>query len=496
MLRYLTLLIVILSLSLSSCKDKNPKEPENILTISPSSMKVPNLDDEMIFYIGANDQWDVDYDSDWFSISPLSGAGSGEITVSYTAYPDSARAGNFVVTAVGHEPESIIVSFSQASEPGLKITPSLLDISADAGMERVRVTASGIWSVVEDIEWVTLNRSSGDGNGSFDVEYFENTGINQRLRNIAITASGHFPETITLLVKQSEVLPRLSVIPLHRDVDADSEGSPFTVSAQGSWTAHADNDARWVIDIIYEQGYFRVLYPPNEGAPRTVGITVIAEGHNPSEVAVSLTQAGNLSDPPEQPGTLSATKVYWDQIDLIWTDESEFEDGFRVVRRSQNDNWETIDELDPNSSSYSDQNLRSRHSYTYRIIAFNIFGDSEPTNDLTVITHSPLVTARLNGEAFTGDIEYNEDADWFAYKVDTPSSYIFFTELLESGLTDTRIWLYGPDSRSRVIEFDDNSGSGNASRITHEIIAGIHYIKVEATSIGDHGSYQLTAQTE
>ncbi len=496
MIRYLMLLIVAVSLSLSSCKENNPEDPENILSISPSSVKVPNLDDETIFYIAANDKWEVNYDSDWFSIVPVTGTGDGEITVTYTSILDSARAGSFTVSASGHEPESIIVPFSQASEPGLKISPTILEIPAESGTVRVRVIASGNWNVIEDIEWVTLNGSSGDGDGSFEVDYFENTRLTQRLGNIAVTAPGHYPETITLLVKQSEVLPRLSVVPLHRDVDADSEGAPFTVNAEGSWTAHPDIEARWVTDIAYEEGYFRVLYPPNDGAPRTVEITVLADGHFPSEVAVSLTQAGSLGEPPEQPGNLSATKVYWDQIDLLWTDESDFEDGFKIVRRSQEDSWETIDELDPNSGSYSDQHLRSRFSYTYKVIAFNSFGDSEPTDELTVVTHSPLVSARLNGEALTGEIEYNGDADWFAYKVDTPSNYVFFTELLESELTDTRIWLYGADSRTRLIEFDDNSGSGKASRISHELSAGIHFVKVEAVNLGDSGSYMITAQAE
>jgi len=494
--RFLILSVALMSLLLNSCKDKNPSDPGNTLSISPPSATVANLEDTMKFFIEANDDWEVVYESDWFSIAPLSGSSSGEITVTYTSLPGTARVGSFVVNAAGHDPATITIPFSQAAEAGLKVTPVYLEISAQPDTQQITVTSSGEWRVSEDLDWVKLSRSSGNGSGTFQLEISENFGDAPRSGNIVVIAPDHFPETISIFVLQSKVLPELKVIPTHRDVDADTEAAPFTVMADGNWTAHADVNEQWIKEIVYEVGYFRVLYFVNEGAERTVNITVLADGHDPSEVRVTMTQAGNLGEPPEAPDNLSATKVYWDQIDLLWTDRSEFETGFRVMRSIPQEGWEIVTELGPNNNSYSDTNLLSRNFYRYQIFAFNDAGESQPTDELTVLTHSPVITARLDNLPIGGNIEQSGDIDWFAYKVDTESSYEFFTELVESELEDSRISLYGPDSRTRLMSFDDNSGSGNASRIRDELSVGIHYIKVEPVNSDDTGTYTLTARAQ
>jgi len=493
--RILFLSAVVGSLFLNSCKE-NPEDPISTLSVSPPSATVPNLEDEMVFYIDANAQWEVVYVSDWFSIVPLSGSGAGEITVSYTSLPGTERDGNFVVNAAGHEPATVTVPFSQAAEAGLKVTPVYLEIPAKFDSQVIRVTASGEWNVSEDLDWVRLSRSSGDGMGTFLLEFTENFSDTPRSGNIVVSASDHFPESISIFVLQSRVLPKLIVIPSERDVAADSEGAPFTVTAEGSWQAYPDADERWIRDIVYESNYFRVLYSVNEGAERSVDITVIADGHDPREVQVTLTQAGNLGEPPEPPENLSTTKVYWDEINLLWSDESDFETGFRVMRRSTGQNWEIIDEIGPNNNSYSDTNLRSRTIYTYHVLAFNDAGESQPTNDLSVVTHSPVISGRLDNLPISGDIEWPGDSDWFSYKVDTESSYEFFTELTEPGLEDSRIWLYGPDSRTALMDSDDNSGFGNASLIRDDLRVGIHYIRVAPYDSSDTGTYTLTARAQ
>ena len=497
MFRYLKLILLTAALSFSfvACEKDPPKSPINLLSVNPSTLMVPNLADSALFLIIANDRWEVISDEEWFDISPLSGFGDSEIRVAYTNIPGIARSGNFVVKAAGHVPDSVNVPFSQSAQPGFKVSPVFLSLSSKPDSQLFIIRASGDWSVTDDMDWLSLSQSSGTGNGSFMLYNLNNAGSLSRSGKIIVNAPDHFPLSVEIVIQQAQFLPELNVIPNAKEVEYDSEATAFTVESEGDWTATADVNERW-LTISPDRNFFRVLYGVNLGPARSVDITVVAEGHSPSQITVVLTQAAEPGTPPETPSSLRYTDIYWDQIDLKWTDESVTETGFRVDRRSRVSNWETIAVLDAGVVSYSDANLNSRESYTYHVFAFNQAGDSEPTSGLTIITHSPVVGARFDNLPSDGNIEFNGDADWFSYVVSTASNYVFTINLVDPGLGDSKIWLYGPNTRTRLLDSDDNSGIGNASMITQGLNTGVHYIRAESANVGDSGNYTITARAE
>lgn len=63
-------------------------------------------------------------------------------------------------------------------------------------------------------------------------------------------------------------------------------------------------------------------------------------------------------------------------VALEWTDNSNLEDGFILQRSSDLTNWETLDSLGANVTSFTDLNPSERTAH-YRVAAFNISGTSE-----------------------------------------------------------------------------------------------------------------------
>jgi Fibronectin type III domain/FlgD Ig-like domain len=91
---------------------------------------------------------------------------------------------------------------------------------------------------------------------------------------------------------------------------------------------------------------------------------------------------------PTAPTLQSAAGVSYNAIDLVWTDNSDNEDGFRVERLSGT-SWMTVGNALPNVTTFHDTvGLDPLTSYTYRVVAFNNGGDS-PSNQVVGTTLTP-----------------------------------------------------------------------------------------------------------
>jgi hypothetical protein len=102
---------------------------------------------------------------------------------------------------------------------------------------------------------------------------------------------------------------------------------------------------------------------------------------DPSDTVTATTLAAPAL-PPAAPSNLTAKAVSRSQINLIWTDKSNNEDGFEIQRctGSRCTNFATITTIGPNTTSYSNTGLSRNTRYRYRVRAYNSTGNSSYSN--------------------------------------------------------------------------------------------------------------------
>ncbi len=99
-------------------------------------------------------------------------------------------------------------------------------------------------------------------------------------------------------------------------------------------------------------------------------------------------------NPPAAPSGLEATPLSSIRLQLAWNDESENEWGFNLERKTgAAGTYELISELETNDTSFVDTGLTPETEYVYRVSAFNGYGSSAFSNELTVTTPAPVVPA-------------------------------------------------------------------------------------------------------
>jgi len=95
--------------------------------------------------------------------------------------------------------------------------------------------------------------------------------------------------------------------------------------------------------------------------------------------------ANNSLRLPVSPSGLSAFKVSETEVELNWSDQSDDEEGFTVERKGQGGDYMEIARVDFDTTGYSDTDLAGKSSYTYRVRAYNSYGDSAYSNETGII---------------------------------------------------------------------------------------------------------------
>ncbi len=89
---------------------------------------------------------------------------------------------------------------------------------------------------------------------------------------------------------------------------------------------------------------------------------------------------------PNAPSNLSATAVASNRINIAWTDNSTNEGGFKIYRLAPGGSWTNIATTASNVTSYSDIPLLPSTTYSYKVTAFNSYGESSASNTGTQTT--------------------------------------------------------------------------------------------------------------
>lgn len=95
------------------------------------------------------------------------------------------------------------------------------------------------------------------------------------------------------------------------------------------------------------------------------------------------TPENDSSNRPVAPQSLSAESVTYQLITLNWLDKSSNETGFRIERKTSS-TWKEIGTVSANTIKWSDSDVVSGTEYTYRVRAYNSYGNSDYSNEKTI----------------------------------------------------------------------------------------------------------------
>ena len=236
-----------------------------------------------------------------------------------------------------------------------------------------------------------------------------------------------------------------------------------------------DDNGRHVVLILLENENVPDIPADLDGVPvrRMVTGTIYALAKPPATSKV-----------PAAPTNLVATARSSSQIDLTWKDNASNETGFKIERTIDKISWTQIATAGANVTSYSNTTgLSASITYTYRVRAYNKFGNSAYSNEASATTIAPPTSAPAAPTGLTataaGSTQIN--LDW----ADNPSSdQVSRYDVYRSQTSGTGYALAGSASGSNY------SDTGLAAATTY------YYVVVAVNATGSSGySNQASATT-
>ena len=105
---------------------------------------------------------------------------------------------------------------------------------------------------------------------------------------------------------------------------------------------------------------------------------------------------------PAAPENLTGEVISTSAIDLIWTDRSTNETGFKIERKIGSGTYSIVGTTANDITSFNDANLTSGTTYTYRVYSNNAVGNSLTySNELTITTKSIINLPTLTSTALS-----------------------------------------------------------------------------------------------
>jgi C1A family cysteine protease len=137
--------------------------------------------------------------SDWLTLSgfpttPFSIIPAGSqavlLDVNWTLVGSSTKSG--VITIKSNDPDSPSLTVQVTAVPKLKtlsVSPLNQTATNAAGSKNFTVTSNSNWTAISDQDWCTVT-SSGNGNGTINVIYSQNTDVKERIVKITVSSNG------------------------------------------------------------------------------------------------------------------------------------------------------------------------------------------------------------------------------------------------------------------------------------------------------------------
>ncbi|MDH5739634.1 MAG: fibronectin type III domain-containing protein [Nitrospira sp.] len=318
--------------------------------------------------------WTASDNAPWLTLSQTSGTGNGTIIV--TAATGSLAAGTYnamiALGSIGATTIQIPVTFTVAPAPTtITLSPPSLTYTAVSGSsnpasQSMIVNSNGSWTASDNAAWLTLNPTSGSGNGTISASI--NLGgvlVGTHTATITVTGGGTV-RNVNVALTVSAASFTISPASLTFTATQGAANPPtqtITLNSTGSWTA-SDNSS-W-LSLSPTSGQ------KNGVITASVNTANAKPGNNPATITVTsggVTKTANVTLTLNAPASSSAT--------LTWNANKENDlAGYKVYRATASGTYGApIATLPRNVTTYQATGLQFGKTYFFVVTAYDIAGN-------------------------------------------------------------------------------------------------------------------------
>ena len=235
-------ILLMLAGSFFSCNNKE----EPFLTVDDTLIVATREAGTYSIAVSSSGAWTaVVENTDWCTLNNNNGSGDAVITINVaknTLY--IARSATIKITS-GSLTKSVVVTQNAAEEPFLIVDKISIDAIAEAGTYSIAVNSNSEWTaVVENADWCTLDKNSGEGDDVITIIITENTLYTVRSATVKISSGNLTKSVVVTQYLAEDPAPFLIVDETPITATAEAATCSIAVNSNNDWTAVVEN-ADW-----------------------------------------------------------------------------------------------------------------------------------------------------------------------------------------------------------------------------------------------------------
>ena len=214
----------------------------DFIVVRPDSIECEAEGGNFTLEVTSNCDWVVNVSVDWMSCEPANGSGNGTVIVNILPMDGDLdiREANIFFTGAGNDLIPVHVVQHAEEQFHISVTPDMLSFEYVGGAQKVVVSSNCAWAVTTDVDWVSFDATSGNGDADLMVIVAESELVLEaRDCNVSfVTETG---ESAVLVVKQ-EGAPDphyLEVTPMAVYFEKDGGEAEITISCDEEWSVTA-----------------------------------------------------------------------------------------------------------------------------------------------------------------------------------------------------------------------------------------------------------------
>lgn len=215
----------------------------DFLTV-PATVTLAGNQKTAVIDVNSNCSWTITGMPSWFRITPVTGSGNVQVTISADANPSalSSRSATLTISTPDGLKFDIVVTQAAAAESLSLNVEGELKFPATGGTQSIAVQNNSRWTVTGTTNWLELDRYSGEGN--MDITLTVEPNNTEAERTTVLTVQGT-KESASITIRQEPLVTTLSLTPAKATIDAGENQVAVTLSGDAAWTATSDAD--WAV---------------------------------------------------------------------------------------------------------------------------------------------------------------------------------------------------------------------------------------------------------
>lgn len=252
------------------------------LTLSPTSIECGEAGGEFNVSVASNINWAVSQLPDWATCTPMEGEGNATVTLAIAPVVDELSTSREADVVFGNGEKHLTLHLTQHPDPQITIsaTPDLLEMVCGGESKPLAVSCDGAWTASATADWVTLDKTQGEGDAEIIVTAAANPNLEPREALLVLVSSTEMKAIVTVRQEASPDPHFLEVSPQSFSFGKQGGEQTLTIACDTEWKIELDVD--WLsLSATMGTGNATLTLtaaPNNIYEPRDVTFAVDSEG--------------------------------------------------------------------------------------------------------------------------------------------------------------------------------------------------------------------------